>query len=95
MEFIVALCILGMRTTPTSDSRLLPSPVVQAQNIEAQRTRPQHHRFKPIKFNIFIDYSSAGFKYCNVGDYQTVFTRPGDVAAFGSVPYNSVRSDFS
>ncbi|XP_047982787.1 uncharacterized protein LOC125223613 [Salvia hispanica] len=43
----------------------------------------------------YFDYSAAGFKYCNVGDYQIVFTRPGDVAAFGSLPYNSVPSDFS
>ncbi|KAG6431262.1 hypothetical protein SASPL_109340 [Salvia splendens] len=40
----------------------------------------------------YFDYAAAGFKYCIVGNYQIVFTRPGDVAAFGSVPYNLLPS---
>ncbi|XP_057809682.1 uncharacterized protein LOC131024190 isoform X2 [Salvia miltiorrhiza] len=40
----------------------------------------------------YFDYCAAGFKYCVIGDYQIVFSRPGDVAAFGSVPYNPLPS---
>ncbi|KAK6161285.1 hypothetical protein DH2020_004666 [Rehmannia glutinosa] len=40
----------------------------------------------------YFDYCAAGFKLCILGDYQVVFTRPGDVAAFGSDPYNAVPS---
>ncbi|KAH6816864.1 Cyclopropane-fatty-acyl-phospholipid synthase [Perilla frutescens var. frutescens] len=38
----------------------------------------------------YFDYFAAGFKYCILGDYQIVMNRPGDVAAFGSAPYNPV-----
>ncbi|XP_057809684.1 uncharacterized protein LOC131024192 isoform X2 [Salvia miltiorrhiza] len=40
----------------------------------------------------YYDFFAAGFKYCVFGDYQIVFSRPGDVAAFGSVPYNPLPS---
>ncbi|KAK6161233.1 hypothetical protein DH2020_004614 [Rehmannia glutinosa] len=39
----------------------------------------------------YFDYCAAGFKLCILGDYQIVFTRPGDVAAFGSHPYNAAN----
>ncbi|KAG5611481.1 hypothetical protein H5410_022762 [Solanum commersonii] len=35
----------------------------------------------------YFDYCAAGFKTCTIGDYQIVFSRPGNVAAFGD-PYN-------
>ncbi|XP_049347807.1 uncharacterized protein LOC125812342 [Solanum verrucosum] len=35
----------------------------------------------------YFDYSAAGFKTCTLGDYQVVFSRPGNVATFGD-PYN-------
>uniref|UniRef100_A0A2C9W7Z1 Cyclopropane-fatty-acyl-phospholipid synthase n=1 Tax=Manihot esculenta TaxID=3983 RepID=A0A2C9W7Z1_MANES len=34
----------------------------------------------------YFDYSAAGFKTHTLGDYQVVFTRPGNVAALGN-PY--------
>ncbi|KAK4732616.1 hypothetical protein R3W88_025604 [Solanum pinnatisectum] len=37
----------------------------------------------------YFDYCAAGFKTCTLGDYQIVFSRPGNVAAFGD-PYNGV-----
>ncbi|KAL9140303.1 hypothetical protein ABFS82_14G027600 [Erythranthe guttata] len=37
----------------------------------------------------YFDYCAAGFKTCTLGDYQIVFSRPGNVAAFGD-PYKSV-----
>ncbi|GFQ08455.1 probable fatty acid methyltransferase [Phtheirospermum japonicum] len=40
----------------------------------------------------YLDYCAAGFKLSILGDYQIVFTRPGDVAAFGSDQYNAVPS---
>ncbi|KAL0388380.1 UNVERIFIED_CONTAM: putative fatty acid methyltransferase [Sesamum radiatum] len=42
----------------------------------------------------YFDYCAAGFKYCFLGDYQIVFSRPGDVAAFGNKPYNAVPGDY-
>ncbi|XP_042050616.1 uncharacterized protein LOC121795994 isoform X2 [Salvia splendens] len=41
----------------------------------------------------YFDYCAAGFKYCVIGNYQIVLNRPGDVAAFGSAPYNRLPSD--
>ncbi|CAI9776925.1 unnamed protein product [Fraxinus pennsylvanica] len=35
----------------------------------------------------YFDYSAAGFKSCTLGNYQIVFSRPGNIAAFGD-PYN-------
>ncbi|MCD7469753.1 hypothetical protein HAX54_008934 [Datura stramonium] len=35
----------------------------------------------------YFDYCAAGLKMCAIGDYQVVFSRPGNVAAFGD-PYN-------
>ncbi|MCD7469746.1 hypothetical protein HAX54_008927 [Datura stramonium] len=35
----------------------------------------------------YFDYCAAGFKTCTLGDYQVVFSRPGNVATFGD-PYN-------
>ncbi|KAH0739811.1 hypothetical protein KY290_038516 [Solanum tuberosum] len=35
----------------------------------------------------YFDYCAAGFKTCTIGDYQIVFSRPGNVATFGD-PYN-------
>ncbi|KAH6816166.1 Cyclopropane-fatty-acyl-phospholipid synthase [Perilla frutescens var. frutescens] len=40
----------------------------------------------------YFDYCAAGFKYSILGNYQIVFNRPADVAAFESVPYNHVPS---
>ncbi|MCD9646198.1 cfs1-like protein, partial [Datura stramonium] len=37
----------------------------------------------------YFDYCAAGFKTCTIGDYQVVFSRPGNVAAFGD-PYINV-----
>ncbi|PHT39152.1 hypothetical protein CQW23_22725 [Capsicum baccatum] len=34
----------------------------------------------------YFDYCAAGFKTCTLGDYQIVFSRPGNVATFGD-PY--------
>ncbi|KAK4427845.1 putative fatty acid methyltransferase [Sesamum alatum] len=42
----------------------------------------------------YFDYCAAGFKCCIIGDYQIVFSRPGDVAAFGNKPYNGVPGDY-
>ncbi|XP_073046275.1 uncharacterized protein [Primulina eburnea] len=39
----------------------------------------------------YFDYCAAGFKTCTLGNYQIVFSRPGNVAAFGD-PYQSVPS---
>ncbi|XP_015086470.1 uncharacterized protein LOC107029551 [Solanum pennellii] len=36
----------------------------------------------------YFDYCAAGFKTRTVGDYQIVFSRPGNVATFGDHPYN-------
>ncbi|XP_059282844.1 uncharacterized protein LOC132036253 isoform X4 [Lycium ferocissimum] len=41
----------------------------------------------------YFDYCAAGFKTCTLGDYQIVFSRPGNVAAFGD-PYNGVPSTY-
>ncbi|KAK4721801.1 hypothetical protein R3W88_012034 [Solanum pinnatisectum] len=41
----------------------------------------------------YFDYYAAGFKTCTLGDYQIVFSRPGNVAAFGD-PYNVVPSTY-
>uniref|UniRef100_M1AB32 Cyclopropane fatty acid synthase n=1 Tax=Solanum tuberosum TaxID=4113 RepID=M1AB32_SOLTU len=41
----------------------------------------------------YFDYCAAGFKTCTLGDYQIVFSRPGNVAAFGD-PYNVVPSTY-
>ncbi|XP_049367996.1 uncharacterized protein LOC125832844 [Solanum verrucosum] len=35
----------------------------------------------------YFHYCAAGFKTCTIGDYQIVFSRPGNVAVFGD-PYN-------
>ncbi|KAL7105558.1 hypothetical protein ACP275_07G052000 [Erythranthe tilingii] len=37
----------------------------------------------------YFSYTAAGFKMSIMGNYQIVFTRPGDVAAFGHDPLNS------
>ncbi|PIN17919.1 Cyclopropane-fatty-acyl-phospholipid synthase [Handroanthus impetiginosus] len=39
----------------------------------------------------YFDYCAAGFKTCTLGNYQIVFSRPGNVAAFGD-PYKVVPS---
>ncbi|XP_073283697.1 uncharacterized protein [Primulina huaijiensis] len=39
----------------------------------------------------YFDYCAAGFKTCTLGNYQIVFSRPGNVATFGD-PYQSVPS---
>ncbi|KAL3634447.1 hypothetical protein CASFOL_021501 [Castilleja foliolosa] len=36
----------------------------------------------------YFDYCAAGFKTCTLGNYQIVFSRPGNVAAFGD-PYRT------
>ncbi|KAL3642073.1 hypothetical protein CASFOL_012888 [Castilleja foliolosa] len=41
----------------------------------------------------YFDYCAAGFKTCTLGNYQIVFSRPGNVAAFGD-PYESVPSAY-
>ncbi|KAK4341659.1 hypothetical protein RND71_040160 [Anisodus tanguticus] len=41
----------------------------------------------------YFDYCAAGFKTCTLGDYQIVFSRPGNVAAFGD-PYSGVPSSY-
>ncbi|KAL6522774.1 hypothetical protein OROHE_016621 [Orobanche hederae] len=40
----------------------------------------------------YFDYCAAGFKLHVLGNYQIVFTRPGDVAAFGHDPYAAATS---
>ncbi|KAL0284757.1 UNVERIFIED_CONTAM: Tuberculostearic acid methyltransferase UfaA1 [Sesamum calycinum] len=45
------------------------------------------------KWEYYFDNVAAGFKYCILGDYQIVFCRPGDVAAFGNKPYNATPGD--
>ncbi|KAM3326830.1 hypothetical protein P3S67_001956 [Capsicum chacoense] len=35
----------------------------------------------------YFDYCTAGFKTCTIGDYQIVFSRPGNIAVFGDA-YN-------
>ncbi|KAL0456952.1 UNVERIFIED_CONTAM: hypothetical protein Slati_1034400 [Sesamum latifolium] len=42
----------------------------------------------------YFDYCGAGLKYGVMGNYQVVFTRPGDIAAFGNKPYNPVPGDY-
>ncbi|KAL1224824.1 (S)-tetrahydroprotoberberine N-methyltransferase [Cardamine amara subsp. amara] len=37
----------------------------------------------------YFDYSAAGFKTRTLEDYQIVFSRPGNVAAFGDTPFHS------
>ncbi|KAF3676378.1 putative primary amine oxidase-like [Capsicum annuum] len=41
----------------------------------------------------YFDYCAAGFKTCTLGDYQIVFSRPGNVATFGD-PYIGVPSAY-
>ncbi|KAM3326847.1 hypothetical protein P3S67_001973 [Capsicum chacoense] len=41
----------------------------------------------------YFDYIAAGFKTCTIGDYQIVFSRPGNVATFDD-PYNGVPSAY-
>ncbi|XP_055813748.1 uncharacterized protein LOC129883174 isoform X2 [Solanum dulcamara] len=41
----------------------------------------------------YFDYCAAGFKTRTIGDYQIVFSRPGNVAVFDD-PYNGVPSAF-
>ncbi|XP_055828344.1 uncharacterized protein LOC129896457 [Solanum dulcamara] len=41
----------------------------------------------------YFDYCAAGFKTCTIGDYQIVFSRPGNVAVFGD-PYYYSPSDY-
>ncbi|XP_022871351.1 uncharacterized protein LOC111390533 isoform X1 [Olea europaea var. sylvestris] len=41
----------------------------------------------------YFDYCAAGFKSCTLGNYQIVFSRPGNVAAFGD-PYKGVPSAY-
>nr|XP_016462194.1 PREDICTED: tuberculostearic acid methyltransferase UfaA1-like [Nicotiana tabacum] len=41
----------------------------------------------------YFDYCAAGFKTCTLGDYQIVFSRPGNIAAFGD-PYSAVPSAY-
>ncbi|KAG8369879.1 hypothetical protein BUALT_Bualt14G0059400 [Buddleja alternifolia] len=42
----------------------------------------------------YFDYCAAGFKLGILGDYQIVFSRPGDVATFGEDPYNAIDSAY-
>uniref|UniRef100_A0A804HTR5 Cyclopropane-fatty-acyl-phospholipid synthase n=1 Tax=Musa acuminata subsp. malaccensis TaxID=214687 RepID=A0A804HTR5_MUSAM len=37
----------------------------------------------------YFMYRAAGFKSCTLGDYQIVFSRPGNLRAFGE-PFNSI-----
>ncbi|THU64133.1 hypothetical protein C4D60_Mb01t23270 [Musa balbisiana] len=37
----------------------------------------------------YFMYCAAGFKSCTLGNYQIVFSRPGNVRAFGE-PFNSI-----
>lgn len=41
----------------------------------------------------YFDYCAAGFKTCTLGNYQIVFSRPGNVVAFGD-PYKGVPSAY-
>ncbi|KAL3828276.1 hypothetical protein ACJIZ3_017078 [Penstemon smallii] len=41
----------------------------------------------------YFDYCAAGFISCTLGNYQIVFSRPGNVAAFGD-PYKGVPSAY-
>ncbi|CAN4091080.1 unnamed protein product [Withania somnifera] len=41
----------------------------------------------------YFDYCAAGFKTCTIGDYQIVFSRPGNVAVFGD-PYSYTPSAY-
>ncbi|KAL8491082.1 hypothetical protein ACS0TY_022926 [Phlomoides rotata] len=41
----------------------------------------------------YFDYCAAGFKTCTLGNYQIVFSRPGNVGAFGD-PYKGVPSAY-
>ncbi|KAL6503522.1 hypothetical protein OROGR_025445 [Orobanche gracilis] len=41
----------------------------------------------------YFDYCAAGFKTCTLGNYQIVFSRPGNVAAFGD-PYKGIPSTY-
>ncbi|XP_052620626.1 uncharacterized protein LOC111891255 isoform X1 [Lactuca sativa] len=44
-------------------------------------------------FECYFDYVAAGFKTKTLGDYQVVFSRPGNVATFGD-PYKAVISTY-
>ncbi|CAH9137357.1 unnamed protein product [Cuscuta epithymum] len=39
----------------------------------------------------YFDYCAAGFQTCTLGNYQMVFSRPGNIAAFGD-PYKRLAS---
>ncbi|KAL6971255.1 cyclopropane-fatty-acyl-phospholipid synthase [Sarracenia purpurea var. burkii] len=39
----------------------------------------------------YFDYCAAGFKTCTLGNYQVVFSRPGNVSALGN-PYKGIPS---
>nr|GMD70042.1 uncharacterized protein LOC109176538 isoform X1 [Ipomoea batatas] len=39
----------------------------------------------------YFDYCAAGFQTCTLGNYQIVFSRPGNVSAFGD-PYKGLAS---
>ncbi|KAK4421805.1 Sphingolipid C9-methyltransferase 1 [Sesamum alatum] len=41
----------------------------------------------------YFDYCAAGFKTCTLGNYQIVFSRPGNVKAFGD-PYKATPSAY-
>ncbi|XP_010532681.1 PREDICTED: uncharacterized protein LOC104808651 [Tarenaya hassleriana] len=43
------------------------------------------------KWEYYLDYFAAGFKTLTLGDYQVVFSRPGNTAVFGD-PYMSFPS---
>ncbi|KAL0284759.1 UNVERIFIED_CONTAM: hypothetical protein Scaly_2839200 [Sesamum calycinum] len=45
-------------------------------------------------WEFYFDYSAAGFKCSIIGNYQVVFVRPGDVAAFDNKPYNPAPGDY-
>ncbi|KAL0388381.1 UNVERIFIED_CONTAM: Sphingolipid C9-methyltransferase 1 [Sesamum radiatum] len=45
-------------------------------------------------WEFYFNYSAAGFKCSIIGNYQVVFVRPGDVAAFGNKPYNPAPGDY-
>ncbi|KAK4405921.1 Tuberculostearic acid methyltransferase UfaA1 [Sesamum angolense] len=45
-------------------------------------------------WEFYFDYCAAGFKCGIIGNYQVVFVRPGDVAAFGNKPYNAAPGDY-
>ncbi|GFP84761.1 probable fatty acid methyltransferase [Phtheirospermum japonicum] len=48
---------------------------------------------KQRTWEYYFDYCAAGFKTCTLGNYQIVFSRPGNVAAFGD-PYEGVPSAY-